>query len=134
MVIDPDTNTVFRVKVPSEFVTPMPVLSRGQVWISTDQGFARLDPEAVAFPYPVVTVPPRFSDCCGFVEADERGIWFISPDPRGAGRVLNVFEPSTGKASSLVVLDEGEPVAMAVSPNAVWILNYEGTLTHVELG
>jgi hypothetical protein len=115
-------------------MTPMPVVSRGRVWISIDPGFVRLDPQAVAFPDPVVTVPPRFSDCCGFVEADDRGVWFLSPDLEGGtGRRLNVFDPSTGQASSLVTLDEGDPVAMAVAPNAVWILNYEGTLTHVEL-
>ena len=82
-----------------------------------------------------MTLPPRFGDCCGFLEADERGIWSLSPVlDGGGGRVLNVFDPATGQATELVALDEGTPVAMAVAPDAVWILNYEGTLTHVSLG
>ncbi len=82
-----------------------------------------------------MTLAPRFVECCGFVEADDRGIWFLSPDPvDDTRRLLNVFDPATGEATALVALDDGTPVAMAVAPDAVWILNYEGTLTHVGLG
>jgi Tol biopolymer transport system component len=132
--IDPATGGVATVEIPSRFFTPMPVVWRGQVWISTDPGFVRFDPLIEGFPRPPATLPPRFGDCCGFLEADDRGIWFLSPDLEGAGRVLNVFDPATGQAADLVALDEGTPVAMAVAPDAVWILNYEGTLTHVDLG
>jgi TolB protein len=133
--IDPATGATTEVEIPSRFFTPMPVLWRGQVWISTDPGFVRFDPLGEVFPEPPVTLAPRFGDCCGFVEADDRGIWFLSPDLEDAGgRVLNVFDPATGEATALVELDEGSPVAMAVAPDAVWILNYEGTLTHVDLG
>jgi dipeptidyl aminopeptidase/acylaminoacyl peptidase len=136
-VIDPETSTVSRAKVPSEYMTPMPVVSRGQVWIALDPGFARLDPQTVAFPDPVVTVSPKFSDCCGFVEADEAGVWFLNLAnlaENGTDRVLSLFDPDTHLAQELALLEEGTPVAMAVAPDAVWILNYEGTLTHVELG
>jgi hypothetical protein len=82
-----------------------------------------------------VTLAPRFGDCCGFLEADDRGIWFLSPDLEGgSGRVLNVFDPTNGEATALATLNEGTPIAMAVGPDAVWVLNYEGTLTHVSLG
>jgi hypothetical protein len=47
---------------------------------------------------------------------------------------LHIFDPDTGEARELSSLDEGTPVAMAVAPDALWILNYEGTLTHVGLG
>jgi hypothetical protein len=127
-VIDPDTNDVSRVDVPADFITPMPVVSRGQVWISLDPGFLRLDPLAVAFPDPPVTLPPGFSVCCGSVEADRRGVWFRT------ARSLSLFDPTSGEARELVELNEGTPVAMAVGPDSVWILNYEGTLTHVALG
>lgn len=133
-VIDPNTNAVSRVEVPGEYITPMPVVSRDQVWVSLDPGFARLDPQAVAFPDPEVSLPPRFSDCCGFVEADDRGIWFLNLAANGKDRALNLFDPGTGEVRELVVLEEGAPVAMAVAPDSVWILNYEGTLTHVALG
>jgi hypothetical protein len=134
-VIDPVTNAVSRVEVPSDYITPMPVITRGQVWISLDPGFARLDPPTVDFPEPAVSLPARFSDCCGFVEADDRGIWFLSLEPpTGADRQLNLFDPATGDVAELIVLEEGAPVAMAVASDSVWILNYEGTLTHVALG
>jgi dipeptidyl aminopeptidase/acylaminoacyl peptidase len=133
--IDPSTGAITEVEIPSRFFTPMPVLWRGQVWISTDPGFVRFDPLAEGFPGPPVTLATRFGDCCGFVEADDRGVWFLSADLEDeGGRVLNVFDPATGEATALVELDEGSPVAMAVAPDAVWILNYEGTLTHVGLG
>jgi hypothetical protein len=133
--IDPATGAITEAEIPSRFFTPMPVLWRGQVWISTDPGFVRFVPLEEGFPEPPVTLAPRFGDCCGFLEADDRGIWFLSPDLEDAGgRVLNVFDPATGEATALVELDEGSPVAMAVAPDAVWILNYEGTLTHVGLG
>ena len=45
-----------------------------------------------------------------------------------------MFDPDTGEARELATLDEGTPVAMAVASDALWILNYEGTLTHVRLG
>jgi dipeptidyl aminopeptidase/acylaminoacyl peptidase len=133
--IDPATGGVATVEIPSRFFTPMPVVWRGQVWISTDPGFVRFDPLAEGFPQPPVTLAPRFGDCCGFLEADDRGIWFLSPNLEGgSGRVLNVFDPATGQATDLIALDEGTPVAIGVAPDGVWILNYEGTLTHVSLG
>ena len=133
--IDPATGAVSAIDIPSRFFTPMPVVWRGQVWISTDPGFVRFDPLVESFPEPAVALPPRFGDCCGFLEADDRGIWFLSPDLEGgSGRVLNVFDPTTGEATALAALGEGTPVAMAVAPDSVWILNYEGTLTHVDLG
>lgn len=133
--VDPATGAVSEIEIPSRSFTPMPVMWRGLVWLSTDPGFVQFDPLVEGFAEPVVTLPPRFGDCCGFLEADDRGIWFLSPDLEGGGgRLLNVFDPATGEATTLVALDEGSPVAMAVAPDAVWILNYEGTLTHVDLG
>ena len=43
-------------------------------------------------------------------------------DPRDGSQVLSVGLPSSS------------PVAMTVSPEAAWVLNYEGTLTRIELG
>jgi hypothetical protein len=112
----------------------MPVVWRRQVWISLDPGFARLAPTAAAFPEPVVPLPPSSGDCCGFLEADDRGIWFMSIAPDGSARLLNLFDPSSGEVTELATLDEGAPVAMAVAPNSVWILNSDGTLTHLAVG
>lgn len=133
--IGPATGVVSQIGVPTRSFTPMPVLWRGDVWLSTDQGFVRFDPIAAGFYGPPVTLGPRFAACCEFVEADSRGMWFLSPDPdRRTGQLLQVFDPDTGEARELATLDEGTPVAMAVEPDALWILNYEGTLTQVRLG
>jgi TolB protein len=135
LAIDPATGSIEGATIPSETFVPMPVLWRGQAWIGLEPGFARFDPLAGAFPEAPISLDPGDVTCCGFLEADDRGIWFLSPDPSGgSGRRLLVFDPATGEVHDLVTLDEGDPVAMAIAPNAVWILNYEGTLTHVELG
>jgi WD40-like Beta Propeller Repeat len=134
LAIDPATSAVTRADIPSETFVPMPVVSRGQVWIGLEPGFARFDPLGGAFPEAPTSLDPSAVSCCGFLEADDRGIWFLSPDPDGGPkRHLQLFEPGSGQLHDLVAVHEGEPVAMALSPNAVWILNYEGTLTHVEL-
>jgi hypothetical protein len=80
-----------------------------------------------------VSSPSLPSDCCGFVEADDRGIWLLSLAQNGTDRRLNVFDPETGDVTDLVALADGSPVAMAVASDSVWILNYEGTLTHLDL-
>jgi DNA-binding beta-propeller fold protein YncE len=134
LAIDPATNTIGRADIPSGTFVPMPVISRGQVWVGLEPGFARFDPQSGAFPETPVTLDRSQVSCCGFLEADDRGIWFLSPDPQGgSGQRLMMFDPASGEVTNLTV-SEGTPVAMAVAPNAVWILNYEGTLTHVELG
>jgi hypothetical protein len=112
----------------------MPVPWRGQVWISTDPGYIRFDPLGEAFLEPPAALAPRFGDCCGFIAADDRGIWFLSLASNGTDRRLDLSDPATGEATELVEVAEGSPVAMTVAPDAVWILNYEGSLTHVRLG
>jgi len=54
--------------------------------------------------------------------------------PNGSDRQLNLFDPSTREVTEFATIDEGTPVAMAVAPDAFWILNYGGPLMHVGLG
>lgn len=136
--IDPATNAVAaRAAIPSDYSAHGPVSWRGQLWVSVDDGFARFDPATAE----VVERSPsldrsRFAVGQGFIQADDRGIWFLGYDGRtGEGaRRLDLFDPETGTVTELVGVDEGNPVAMAVAPDGVWILNYEGTLTHVVFG
>jgi hypothetical protein len=135
--IDPGTGRLTRAEIPSRYFEGGPVVWRGEVWAAAEDGFARFDPvTAEVIEGSPELDPSRYAFCCGFVEADDRGIWFIGFDGRTGGneRRLDVFDPSTGIVTELVAIDEGSPVAMAVAPDAVWILNYEGTLTHVSLG
>jgi dipeptidyl aminopeptidase/acylaminoacyl peptidase len=134
-VIDPVTATMLGTETRSGVEGP--VVSAGGVWAAIDEGFARIDPVTGTLVERSPSLDPsRYAICCGFIEADDRGIWFIGFDGRtGSGKPrLDLFNPESGEVSELVTLGEGTPVAMAVSPDAVWILNYEGTLTHVDLG
>jgi Tol biopolymer transport system component len=131
--IDPGADAVSGIEIPAPTFTTTPVVWRSQVWVSLDPGFARFDPLVEGFD-PPIRLPASFSDCCGFIEADDRGIWFLSLDEEtGTKRQLNVFDPANGEVNEVTTLDEGSPVAMAGSPDAIWVLNYEGTLTHIAL-
>jgi hypothetical protein len=70
----------------------------------------------------------------GFVEADDRGIWFQPDLEDEDGRVLDVFDPATGEPAALVELDEGSPVRWRSGPRPSGSLDYEGTLRRVGLG
>lgn len=134
-VIDPVTARMLGTETRSGVEGP--VVSAGGVWAATNEGFARIDPLTGSLVERSPSLDPsRYAICCGFIEADDRGIWFIAFDGRtGTGPPrLDLFNPESGEVSELVTLGEGTPVAMAVSPDAIWILNYEGTLTHVDLG
>lgn len=135
--IDPRTGGLTRAEIPSRYFEGGPVVWRGEVWAAAEDGFARFDPvTAEVIEGSPELDPSRYASCCGFVEADDRGIWFIGFDGRTGGdaRRLDVFDPSTGEVTELVTLEDGSPVAMAVAPESVWVLNYDGTLTHVALG
>ena len=134
--IYPETGAVARTPIPSDTFVPTPVVWRGQAWVGLVVGFAHFDPLRDAFPY---EGPTSFGaedrPCCGAIAADNRGIWFLGVDPDGGSdRRLTLFDPVTGEVAILATFDEGEPVAMAVSPDSLWILNYGGTLTRIELG
>jgi Tol biopolymer transport system component len=135
VAIDPETKEVAeRADVPGRYFEGGPVVWRGQVWAALDDGFTLFEPVAGQ----VIEGSPeldasKFVFCCGFVEADDRGIWFLGLAQNGTDRQLNLFDPATGEVTELLELDEGSPVAMAIAPDAVWILNYEGTLTRIDL-
>jgi Tol biopolymer transport system component len=135
IVIDPAVGAASRIQMPSRYHSTTPVMTRGQIWVSLEPGFTRFDPLAEGFIQPPIMLPARYADCCGFLEGDDRGIWFVTADSNGGpdpGLVL--FDPASAEVTELATLDEGSPVAMAVAPDSVWILNYEGTLTHIDLG
>jgi hypothetical protein len=135
--IDAATGASISADNPSRYSEGGPVLWRDQVWVATETGFSRFDPASGELIVGSDELDPaRFGFCCGFVEADERGIWFLGYDGRtgGSQRRLDLFDPVTGSIVELVGFDEGNPVAMTLAPTGAWILNHEGTLTHVRLG
>jgi hypothetical protein len=134
--IDPATNAVAAsAGIPSRYSPHGPVQWRDELWASLEDGFARFNPatgELVDRSTPLDQ--SRLAIGVGLIEADERGIWFFGYDGvQGDGPVrLAVFDPGIDRVAELVEL-EGNPVAMAIGPDSVWVLNYEGTLTRVDL-
>lgn len=123
-VIDPQTETEIRT-VP---VGPSawPAAGDGALWLATGDALERIDPSSgdVLARHQV----PNTGDALG---VGEGGVWFIDPEGR---IVLRRFNPSSGIIDVSVELPEGTtPIAMATSPGAVWVLNYEGTVTRVGL-
>ena len=135
--IDPASSSVTaRTPIPSGASVFGAVSWRGQSWASFEDGFARFDPiTAEVIERSPRLDPSRFAVGNGFIEADDRGIWFLGYNGQtGApARRLDVFDPDTGTVTELVELTEGNPIDMAVTPDAVWVLNYAGMLTHIAL-
>ena len=134
--IDPVGGVTTTVDVPSRYFEGGPVLWRGEFWFASDRGFSRFDPASnTVMGGGQALDPSRFAFCCGFVEADDRGIWFLGHDGIQVERPvrLTLFDPTIDAVTELVTLGDENPVAMAVAPDSVWILNYEGSLTKVDL-
>jgi Tol biopolymer transport system component len=134
--IDPATNVATSAEIRSSYSAIGPVVWRDQAWAWIEGGFARFDARTgeVIDRSPALD-PRRLSLGRMSVEADDRGIWFLGYNGlEGGGPVrLALFDPATGAVSEVVTLGEGNPIAMAVAPDSVWILNNEGTLTRVDL-
>ncbi|MGH2589855.1 MAG: hypothetical protein ACRDGW_03550, partial [Actinomycetota bacterium] len=135
--IDPATEAVAAsAGIPSQYSATGPVVWRGEVWAGVGGGFARFDTatgELVARS-PELD-PTRLSLGRMSLEADDTGIWFIGYNGvlgEGPNRLAR-FDPETDSVIELVTLEQGNPVAMAVGPETVWILSHEGTLTRIDL-
>ena len=135
--IDPTTEAVMaRAELGSSYSASGPVVWRGEVWVAVESGFARFDAATGALIGRSSELDPaRLSLGRATLEADDTGIWFLGYDGlQGDGPVrLARFDPGTDTVTELVTLGEGNPVAMAIGPDSAWILNYEGTLTRVDL-
>jgi streptogramin lyase len=46
---------------------------------------------------------------------------------------VSLFDPEIGEVQTFIDVRGIAPNAMAVGPNSVWILDYHGTLTRIEL-
>jgi WD40 repeat protein len=135
--IDPGTNAVAAsAEIPSPYSATGPVAWRGEVWAGVERGFARFDSETGELIDRSPDLDPaRLSLGRMSLEADDTGIWFLGYNGvAGQGpNQLARFDPETDTVLELVALEEGNPVAMAVGPDSVWILHYEGTLTRIDL-
>jgi RNA polymerase sigma-70 factor (ECF subfamily) len=135
--IDPKTDAVgASAGIPSPYSAEGPVVWRDELWAGVEHGFARFDTETGELIDRFFDLDPsRLSLGRMSLEADDRGIWFLGYNGvQGGGPVrLALFDPEADTVVELVALEEGNPVAIAVAPDSVWILNVEGTLTRVDL-
>jgi Tol biopolymer transport system component len=123
-VIDPETSTEVRT-IP---VGPSawPVAGDGALWLATGNVLERIDLSTgqVLASYKVSNT----GDALGFGEG---GVWFIDPEGRN---VVRRFNPSLGTVDLSVVLpSDVTPIAMTTSPGSLWVLDYHGSLVHVDL-
>ena len=105
---------------------------RGQIWLSNDR-FAPVDPQTARPTEPELAYmgihTPR-----GFVVPDESGIWYAAyPGGNGGGPdVLTWLDPSTGLIDPYFEIPEG-PIAGVILDSVLWVLNYEGSVTRIDL-
>ena len=123
-IIDPATNTI-------EGSTPvgtyaLPAKAEDGLWALDGQTIMSIDPATGN-----VLDSWSISNTGDAIAVGVGGVWFLDPSHRAA---INRFDPSTGQVDISVRLDrESTPIAMAVAPGYVWVLNYEGTVTRVAL-
>jgi len=68
------------------------------------------------------------------IDAAFGAVWFFGADPDGSGTVIARLDPATAEVESVVTLPrELAPIDMAVTPDSLWVVNYEGSITRMDL-
>ncbi len=123
-IIDPATNTIETSEPLGTYAWP--AADETRLWALGGQTIMSIDPASGK-----VLETWQISNTGDAAAAGEGGVWFLDPSHRAA---INRFDPSTQRVDSSVRLDRDlTPIAMAVAPGSVWVLNYEGTVTRVGL-
>jgi len=135
--IDPWTNRITANEtIPLRYSALGPVVWEGQLWVALGDALRRFDPHTARPTGEAVDLDPaETAVCCMFIASGDSGIWFAGYDGvtgQGPPR-LAWFDPATGRIQAFMPLDQDTPVAMAVAPNSVWVLGYDGHLTWIEL-
>ena len=131
--IDPATNTILtRVPVGTTCTTSRLWVWSDEIWATVEAGFVRMDPRT-AEPTGLTTPYPRVYGLRGFVASAGDLIWW-SEYPGGNGvrpDDLASFDPVAGTVQEYDVKTTG--IAAAASLDAIWVLNYEGSVTRIDL-
>jgi TolB protein len=123
-IIDPATNTIER-SVPLESYA-WPAAAEAGLWALDGRTIKSIDPATGE-----VLDTWEISNTGDAAAVGEGGVWFLDPSRRAA---VHRFDPATGLVDVSVKLDrDSTPIAIAVAPRSVWVLNYEGTVTRVAL-
>jgi Tol biopolymer transport system component len=123
-IIDPATNTIKTSEPLGTYAWP--AADETRLWTLDGRTIMSIDPATGN-----VLGTWSISNTGYAAAAAEGGVWFLDPSPRGR---LNRFDLGTGEVDVSVTLGrDATPIAMAVAPGSVWVLNYEGTVTRVRL-
>lgn len=83
-----------------------------------------LDEEVALDPYRVFNM----------IDAAFGAVWFFGADPDGSGTVIARLDPATAEVDPVVTLPQWlGPIDMAVTPDSLWVVNYEGSITRMDL-
>jgi hypothetical protein len=132
--IDPSTDSILaREPVSADCNLASLKVWDGQVWAAFGGHFAPIDPHTTRSLGGGFAFEPNHEPR-GFLVTDPSGIWF-SAYPGADGDTpdrLTRIDPTTGKIAGYLSLDHG-PIDGAVLDGSLWILNYDGTVTRVDL-
>lgn len=99
----------------------------GQLWAGTGRTLEQIDPATGK----TIGVPAAVSNTGDVLAVGNGRVWFLDPENRG---ILHGYDPATGTVDVNVDLGKASsPIAIATSSGSVWVLDYHGTLTRVDL-
>ncbi len=123
--IDPATNRVVARLPFAAYVWP--AAGDGAIWATSGTTLVRIDPATDR----VVGAPLAVESTGDSLAVGDGGVWFLKPEDRN--RVFR-FNPATSRVDASVRLPAGTtPIAIAVAPGAIWVLNYEDSLTRIRI-
>jgi hypothetical protein len=130
--VDPETGQLLA-SVPTSLHVVSVTAGEGTIWgiaLSEHDGnvLLKLDPFTGEF----TTIPA--GDLDDLLDMEESGIWGRGLRSTGDVGVVR-FQPQSGRVDTWLPLpeDAGEPIALAVAPGSVWVVNYEQGVTRIEL-
>jgi hypothetical protein len=136
-VIDPMTSEVVTKERFTEVLGPFAEYE-GVIWAASNDRFLRIDPATgrrIGEPVPLqgVAITP-LSSGTSMVSGDGE-IWFVGYDPDDVDALptLHRYDPVAGKVDVSVELENPEPIALALGGEALWVLNYDGSVTRVDI-
>jgi dipeptidyl aminopeptidase/acylaminoacyl peptidase len=122
-IIDPTTGSVTRVPLGTDAST---AAGDDALWALSGESITSIEPGTGRVLSTWGTLNTGDAGAVG-----DGGVWFFDPSDRSA---VHRFDPIAGRVDLSVDIRSGStPIAMAVAPESVWVLNYEGSVTRVGL-
>jgi hypothetical protein len=132
--IDPTTNTVrARAEIHESCTIAEVFLWNGEVWASSD-GLYRVDTATARLEgEPIPFDKERFPR--SFILLNDHEVWFAAyPGGNGGGRdTLARLDPATGDIEYFNGLGEIGGVDATMGPDTIWVLDYHGNVTRIDL-